>query len=809
MNKKNFPIFISLLIVSLFFTVVFYYAYTNINASESHMRAKNFYDARLSEDLSKREIEKLNEIDEVEIAGGTSSAAKSAKLNDNLLSIVGQDLETNEMREFSYLIDGRFPVNKSEIVLDESIVKNENLKIGDEIEIEFGNRFVNGEVIDARSIYTNEEKFEETSTKKFTLVGINKNIYNENLKIHYGLKLIDEGEELIPFIKFKDFKSSYENRDDIENKIVNILGKNVELNFNESWINYYGININPYQNLITKLINILSIGICLALFVFFIKNIFWVWSIRKIRELSMYKSIGSTDFQIYKILLKEAIWISIVPILIGHAVGFIIIKYVYKLATSGKAEVVFFENVNFNIMLSAVTILVSFLVVLFAVIFPARKISKINIIDGLKGNFDFGKNSKKKRNSNLWKELRLNNLANIKSQRYISSLGIIIIAVFAIILSISVYYRDFYYFDDGYDIRVKYYSKNGEIPTILKDILKEFNGNGYISKEKYIEVKNKLELSEEAKNKNLDSKLEKHMKNSNTDYLEGKIIALEKEDLEKIGGKAGEFTLYNKVQENENEPIRKANRVKYFKNPRKMKIGIADDTSFDINIYNSIESLGAYEERILPFQVVILTDFNNYNNYINEYKIEKHANYPFELRLKVDKNLEESKNYIKNKIESSITYDESFNLYTKDELKEAEYTDVESFKTIIYAISLIIFLLNITNGYSSINISLMSRRKEIGTLYSIGMDKENLKKKYEKEFLLEQIKSLIFALFISIIFMIVVASLFKSIDFRNLILYFPYLEFILFSVLVYAINFIIYKFSLKNILKLDPIKLIK
>ncbi len=51
MNKKNFPIFISLLIVSLFFTVVFYYGYINRQANYGYakkvdlqkMKMKLFY----------------------------------------------------------------------------------------------------------------------------------------------------------------------------------------------------------------------------------------------------------------------------------------------------------------------------------------------------------------------------------------------------------------------------------------------------------------------------------------------------------------------------------------------------------------------------------------------------------------------------------------------------------------------------------------------------------------------------------------------------------------------------------------------
>ena len=56
MNKKNFPIFISLLIVSLFFTVIFYYSYTNIRANYEYIMSTAFGHAELEGDLSTEDI---------------------------------------------------------------------------------------------------------------------------------------------------------------------------------------------------------------------------------------------------------------------------------------------------------------------------------------------------------------------------------------------------------------------------------------------------------------------------------------------------------------------------------------------------------------------------------------------------------------------------------------------------------------------------------------------------------------------------------------------------------------------------------
>ncbi|MBS6525042.1 MAG: hypothetical protein KH322_03375, partial [Peptoniphilaceae bacterium] len=66
MNKKNFPIFISLFIVSLFFTVVFYYGYTIIKYNDESFMTVNFYDAELEGNLTSNDIEKIKDINNIE-----------------------------------------------------------------------------------------------------------------------------------------------------------------------------------------------------------------------------------------------------------------------------------------------------------------------------------------------------------------------------------------------------------------------------------------------------------------------------------------------------------------------------------------------------------------------------------------------------------------------------------------------------------------------------------------------------------------------------------------------------------------------
>lgn len=809
MNKKNFPIFISLFIVSLFFTVIFYYGYRSLRANYGYYMASSFYHGEIKEELSNEDVEKLKSFEDIDLIGKMSLNPDNGKLADDLVVINYQDEAINKMREYSRLTHGRFAEKEDEIVLSESLVKKNKLTIGDKVKLDLGKRFLDGEEIGPTSANTGREKFESQGSKSFTLVGVYGDVYNKYSKLSFALGLQDKMTTFRTFVKFHSFEEAYKNRDKIQNEINNTLGKNVNLEFSESLINYYGVENEPLQNIMSTAVLVLSILGCIAIFVFFIKNIFWVWGLRKIRELSIYKSIGSTNGQIYLLLLKEGLVTTVIPILLGHIVGFSSIYYMYKNIQIGK-QLSSFNLVKFNPLLSLAIILVSFTIVALAIKSPAKKISKINIIDGIRGNIDFSK-SKKKRAKDFWKELKLNNLASIKSQRYISAIGIIIISVFIIIIGISSYYRDFSHYDNGYNFSVDYFSEKNQVPKILKEIVNKIpNDKSYISKDKYVQVENTNEFSKEAKAAGLDKEARKNIEKYKAEGMDGFIIALEEKDLKELGGKKGEFVLYNTIQEDSSIPISKAKRIPYFENPQTLDINFANDYKKTIEISKTIKDLGKYKSRTRPFDVKVYTDFDTYFKLMEEAGDEKYKNYAYTLNMKIkDKDTKDVKEYVEAMIRSKISPEERFNITTGEETAKNEYNDLKSLIKVVVAMASIIFVLNITNGYSSINLSLMSRKKEIGSLYSCGMDVDELKNIYQKEFIGEQIKSFTISIIVSLGVMFVISLIAPDLRMSTLIKYYDYKSFLGFSLVVYGINLIIYHFSLKRILDRPTIDLIR
>ena len=780
-----------------------------MKANYGYYMASSFYHGEIKEELSIEDVEKLKSFEDIDLVGKMSLNPDNGKLADDLVVINYQDEAINKMREYSRLIKGRFATREDEIVLSESLVKKNKLKIGDKIELDLGKRFLNGEEIGPTSANTGREKFEIKGSKSFTLVGVYGDVYNKYSKLNFALGLQDKMSTFRTFIKFHSFEEAYKNKDKMQNEINKILGKDVHLEFSKSLINYYGLENELLQNIMKKAVTILSVLGCIVLFVFFIKNIFWVWGLRKIRELSIYKSIGSTNGQIYLLLLKEGLVTTAIPILLGHIAGFIFMYRLYKNITEG-VGVSAFEGVKFNPLLSLAIILVSFIIVALAIKSPAKKISKINIIDGIRGNIDFSK-SKKKRAKDFWKELKLNNLASIKSQRYISAIGIIIISVFIITIGISTYYRDFSHYDDGYNFSVDYFSEKNQVPKILKEIVDKIpKEKSYISKDKYVQVENTNEFSKEAKAAGLEDEAKKNIKKYKAEGMDGFIIALDEKDLKELGGKKGEFVLYNTIQEDSSIPIAKAKRISYFENPQTLDINFENDYKKTIKISKTITDLGKYKSRTMPFDVKVYTDFDTYFKLMEESGDEKYTEYAYTLNMKVkDSDTKDVKEYVEAMIGEQISPDDRFNIKIGEEIAKNEYKEVKSFIKFVIGIASLIFVLNITNGYSSINLSLMSRKKEIGSLYSCGMDVDELKSIYQREFIGEQVKSFTISIMVSLGVMLAISLIVPDLRMSTLIKYYDYKSFLGFSLVVYGINLIIYHFSLKRILDRPTIDLIR
>ncbi|MFQ9333608.1 MAG: FtsX-like permease family protein, partial [Finegoldia magna] len=146
-----------------------------------------------------------------------------------------------------------------------------------------------------------------------------------------------------------------------------------------------------------------------VLFAFIIYGAFNVWNNRDLKEIALLKSTGMTKKQVRQMIRKKAIKLSILPIALGTVLSWAFANLLlYLLWFNNSISYKEMSNIlgeslkspDFNLVIPSIgsiliIILLSLLMVYFSALIPAKKSSKIKVIEGLNGitekNIKFGK----------------------------------------------------------------------------------------------------------------------------------------------------------------------------------------------------------------------------------------------------------------------------------------------------------------------------------------------------------------------------------------------------------------------------------
>ena len=209
----------------------------------------------------------------------------------------------------------------------------------------------------------------------------------------------------------------------------------------------------------------------------------------RIHQFGIFSSIGATPRQIRTCLLQEAMALSILPMLIGSISGILIsygvIKAVNFFASdvSGRHEAVF----QYHPSIFALTVLISFLTVIFSAWIPARKLSRMTPLEAIRNTS--GLLLKKKKHSRFLScifgmkgELAGNALKAQKKHLRISTLSLLlsflgfsIMLCFTTLADISTRYTYFERYQDVWDIMITL--KDTELTDFgLTDELQDISG---------------------------------------------------------------------------------------------------------------------------------------------------------------------------------------------------------------------------------------------------------------------------------------------------------------------------------------------
>lgn len=219
-------------------------------------------------------------------------------------------------------------------------------------------------------------------------------LYNVYLNINQD-KLLEEYDEFIPFIWYKNiFKTYYLSEEIMEN----LDADNITYNYNSIFLDRSFV-FDPDDDLLkdhTFQVSIIVLFfVLIILFFIIIKNLFLVQESKSVKEYSKLKSIGATNKDIKKIITLKSLYLSQIPIVLGIvssmgivSILFSVINKVEEYFSASKGILKSNLNINFysSIKFIIFIYIISTLVIYLATKTPIKKLKNNSILSGLKGD---------------------------------------------------------------------------------------------------------------------------------------------------------------------------------------------------------------------------------------------------------------------------------------------------------------------------------------------------------------------------------------------------------------------------------------
>lgn len=629
------------------------------------------------------------------------------------------------------LTEGRLPENGSELIISDEAKEYLKLELNDKITLNEIN-------------YKNEKEI-KVGVKEFTIVGFTKESFPSDGTWLNGITFLEKIENN----KTYDIKFTVK---DNKNKYQTVLSKAKRLNIEEELIDsnndllalrgqseYKGIND------VIKGISIFVIIIIMITTIFLIYNTINISITERMAEFGILRSIGATPKQIRNLVIKESLILCLISIPFGVLSGFIGVWITVKLLESN-ISMMFNDSiltVKFYPSIILFTLIIGVITIFIASFGPARKAGKVSPISIIKGSsggsikYYNGKIVRKIFGVEGWvayKNIRKN------SKRFIVTILSLSISLIMFILFTTLNMKrldELAYINKSSLTHGNIYLRK-DIVNEVSDKIKNINGIDEV----YIQPYLWLEYLA------LDSALITDEFKSSYGYESDEflnnitILGYDDNSLKELGVenglKDGEVIIINSfARYNEDGKLENINIS-----------NLEEDDTFKIPVSN----FSTLEENFLG---LLIEDLNNDN--CIEFKVKKILDKnPFESDYNYDFKIIMSKDFLE-KINTSeyIRYELKFK-YTNindEKLTESASNEIQSIEedykltlndlnadnkmqqqmwtvinVFVYGFIVIISLIGIVNVVNTISLNILLKKKEFGTLGTIGMSERQLSK---------------------------------------------------------------------------------
>ena len=276
----------------------------------------------------------------------------------------GAAWDSNPYAQQWSLVDGEPPTNKKEVVMDVVTAENHNFSVGDRVTVLAG---------------ATPASFTIVGLAAFANVGAPGGATFALFEFRTAQALLDsKGEvDLINVVIENNFDIN-----DVKNDITNLDSENLNVINAQEAAAEQADSIKQGLDFFNTILNVFA-GIAIFVGAFIIQNTFRILLLQRTKELSLLRALGTSKRQIYRLVISESLFMSIIGSGLGIALGI-------GLAVAVKEGLQYFEfglpdgPLVLTTEAAITGLIIGITVTIFSSLLPARKASQVSPMEAIR-----------------------------------------------------------------------------------------------------------------------------------------------------------------------------------------------------------------------------------------------------------------------------------------------------------------------------------------------------------------------------------------------------------------------------------------
>ena len=670
------------------------------------------------------------------------------------------------------LVDGSFPKNENEVVISNHVITNGglNYKVGDIVTFKYGKRNIEGNDTLANSELVDGEFLTNEGTHTYKIVGIversNFESYSASGYTAFTVDVNSDKGNVNLYVMFNKNKKIIKQSEELAKE----LNYNGDINYNSTLLALYGES--TYGNVMSSMggmmiimLSLVSIGCIIVIY-----NSFAISVMERKKEFGLLSSIGTTKRQLSHTVFFEALVVGVIGIIFGILGAYIGIGCVILIINNLISDMLEYKlHLVTNPLFIIIPVIFMIIVIGVSAFIPSRRASKVSPIEAIRQNDDIKINKKKIRTSKLINklfgiegEIALKNIKRNKKKYRVTIVSLFISIVLFISFSSYMNYTlntaSSVMGEVPYDYQISYFGDDNDIDALdkISEIIKSNDVKEYVSySASNLSIIGNYTYSDE------------YLDFYKSAYGENGIKALNNLKYQYISIYILDDNSYNKykkligLDKDSVILLNKFKGVSYGNNKRvNYNIPVINNGNINIKICNFDNDEDVDTTKYCNNNIDNIFVTNKSFDLIEEFS------YMDDFKLIVNKKLYDS-------ISDSSTHYTQFNIISDntnnidkltkelDKYSNVNYTNIKEamkqannlilvVKILMYGFISLVTLIGVTSVFNTISTSMALRKREFAVLRSIGLTNRGFNKILFFESLFFGMKSLIFAIPVSI-----------------------------------------------------------